>query len=58
MVYGQFKEENGAPAEALFQYILVNFEGELIELVVDDDDDEADNLSEASDEEGDSKEDS
>jgi hypothetical protein len=59
MVYGQFKEENGAPAEALFQYILVNFEGELIELVVDEDEEEeADIPSEASDEEGDSKEDS
>jgi len=59
MVYGQFKEENGAPAEALFQYILVNFEGELVELVVDEDEEEeADIPSEASDEEGHSKEDS
>jgi hypothetical protein len=39
MVYGQFKEEDGAPAEALFQKILANFDGELIELVVEDDDD-------------------
>jgi hypothetical protein len=38
MVYGQFKSENGAPAEALFQQVLANFEGELIEMVVDDDD--------------------
>jgi hypothetical protein len=38
---------------------LVNFEGELIELVVDEDEEEeADIPSEASDEEGDSKEDS
>lgn len=37
MVYGQFKEEEGAPAEALFQRILANFEGELIELVAEDD---------------------
>ena len=44
MVYGQFKEEEGAPAEALFQRILANFDGELIELVVEDDeDDEAEN---------------
>ncbi len=41
MVYGQFKEENGAPAEALFQRLLANFEGELIELVEEDDEDDA-----------------
>ena len=35
MVYGQFREENGAPAEALFQKILQNFKGELVELVED-----------------------
>lgn len=40
MVYGQFKEEDGAPAEALFQKVLANFEGELIELVIDEDEDE------------------
>lgn len=40
MVYGQFKEEEGAPAEALFQRVLANFEGELIELVSEDDEDE------------------
>ena len=33
MVYGQFKQEEGAPAEALFQRILDNFRGELIELI-------------------------
>jgi hypothetical protein len=45
MVYGQFKEEEGAPAEALFQRILANFDGELIELVVEDDEeDEAENV--------------
>lgn len=38
MVYGQFKEEEGAPAEALFQRILANFEGELIEFVEVDED--------------------
>ena len=32
MVYGQFREEDGAPAEALFQRILQNFQGELVEL--------------------------
>ncbi len=32
MVYGQFKEEDGAPAERLFQRVLRNFSGELIEL--------------------------
>ena len=40
MVYGQFKEEEGAPAEALFQRILANFDGELIELVVEDDEED------------------
>jgi len=40
MVYGQFKEEEGAPAEALFQEILRHFEGELIEIVVGDDEEE------------------
>lgn len=40
MVYGQFKEEDGAPAEALFQTILNNFEGELIDLVFEDEDEE------------------
>ncbi|NNM29055.1 MAG: hypothetical protein HKO57_06000 [Akkermansiaceae bacterium] len=32
MVYGQFREEDGAPAEKLFQRILQNFSGELVEL--------------------------
>ena len=36
MIYGQFREENGAPAEALFQRILQNFKGELVELVEDE----------------------
>ena len=40
MVYGQFKEEDGAPAEALFQKIMKNFSGELIDLAVEDDEDE------------------
>ena len=40
MVYGQFKEEDGAPAEALFQKILANFDGELIELVVEDEEED------------------
>jgi len=43
MVYGQFKEEDGAPAEVLFQHILSNFEGELIELVEEQDDAENEN---------------
>ncbi|NIP93043.1 MAG: hypothetical protein GWO24_06120, partial [Akkermansiaceae bacterium] len=30
LVYGQFKAEEGAPAERLFQRILQNFSGELI----------------------------
>lgn len=58
MVYGQFKEEDGAPAEALFQRILANFEGELIELVelVDEEDEEAEKPDVAS--EGDKEENS
>jgi len=40
MVYGQFKEENGAPAEALFTQVMENFKGEVIEFVSDDDDDD------------------
>ena len=42
MVYGQFKEAEGAPADALFQRILENFEGELIELVDENENEEAD----------------
>lgn len=42
MVYGQFKEEDGAPAEALFQKILENFDGELIELVMEDEEETED----------------
>lgn len=36
MVYGQFKEEDGAPAERLFQRILLNFSGELVDLESED----------------------
>ncbi|MDB4508351.1 hypothetical protein N9051_02080 [Akkermansiaceae bacterium] len=52
MVYGQFKEEEGAPAEVLFQRVLANFEGELIELVLAADDDEQDSDAEKSKEGG------
>lgn len=37
MVYGQFKEEEGAPAQKLYDRILANFQGELIELAPDED---------------------
>ncbi len=40
MIYGQFKEEDGAPAEALFSNIVENFKGEIIEIIEDDEDDE------------------
>lgn len=33
MVYGQFNKEDGEPAERLFQELLANFKGELVELV-------------------------
>jgi len=48
MGYGQFKEEDGAPAEALFKRVLSNFSGELIEHVPDDEeeDDEEEKKSE------------
>ena len=36
MVYGQFKEENGAPAERLFSRVMEHFKGEVLEYVVDD----------------------
>ena len=36
MVYGQFKEEEGAPAEQLYQQIFKNFSGELVELEGED----------------------
>jgi hypothetical protein len=42
MVYGQFKPEDDAPAEALFKRILSNFSGELIELEEDEDEEESD----------------
>ncbi len=31
MVYGQFKEEDGAPAEKLFAHVMNRFKGEVIE---------------------------
>jgi len=33
MVYGQFKEEDGAPAERLFSYLMEHFKGEVIEYI-------------------------
>ncbi len=35
MVYGQFKEENGAPAEQLLRHVMKHFKGEVIEYVDD-----------------------
>ncbi|MDB4480727.1 hypothetical protein N9040_10230, partial [Akkermansiaceae bacterium] len=52
MVYGQFKEEEGAPAEALFQKVLENFEGELIELVDENENEEANDMDSEGDDEG------
>lgn len=40
MVYGQFKKEEGEPAQKLYERILANFQGELIELAPDEDDEE------------------
>jgi len=39
MVYGQFKVEDGAPAEALFARVMEHFKGEVLEYVVEDEDD-------------------
>ena len=36
MVYGQFKEEEGAPAERLFKYVMERFKGEVVEYVDED----------------------
>ncbi len=36
MVYGQFKEEEGASAEALFKKLMAHFSGELVEVLEDD----------------------
>jgi len=45
MVYGQFKEEDGAPAEKLFAYVMKQFKGEVIEYVsVDEDEADEDQL--------------
>lgn len=38
MVYGQFKEEDGAPAEALFARVMENFKGEVLEYVDEEED--------------------
>ena len=40
MVYGQFKKENGEPAEKLFNHIMENFKGEVLEYVEDDEEPE------------------
>jgi hypothetical protein len=49
MVYGQFKAEDGAPAERLFTRILDNFSGELVELESDEDDESQDTEKERAD---------
>ena len=36
MIYGQFREEDGAPAQALFERIMANFSGELVDLEPDE----------------------
>ena len=46
MVYGQFKEEEGAPAEKLFSKIMENFKGEVMEYVDVDEEEETENTSE------------
>ena len=46
MVYGQFKEEDGAPAERLFCYLMEHFKGEVIEYI-DEEESSADNPEKA-----------
>ncbi|MFK7911017.1 MAG: hypothetical protein AB8F34_10520 [Akkermansiaceae bacterium] len=55
MVYGQFKEEDGAPAEKLFAYVMERFKGEVIEYA--DLDEEPDEDSDATDDSGSSESD-
>ncbi len=38
MVYGQFKEEDGAPAEKLLAHVMERFKGEVVEYVTDEED--------------------
>lgn len=38
MVYGQFKEEDGAPAEKLFSRVMDHFKGEVLEYVEEEED--------------------
>ena len=42
MVYGQFKKEEGEPAQKLYERIMANFQGELIELAPEDEEEEED----------------
>jgi hypothetical protein len=41
MVYGQFKKEEGEPAQKLYDRILANFRGEVIELVSEENEEES-----------------
>ena len=43
MVYGQFKEEDSAPAEKLFAYVMDRFKGEVIEYIDEEEEEENDN---------------
>ena len=47
MVYGQFQEEDGAPAEKLFAHIMANFKGEVLEFIDDDDEQESEEKDES-----------
>lgn len=49
MVYGQFKEEDGAPAEKLFSHVMSNFKGEVLEYVAVDGEEEMSNSGETAD---------
>ena len=40
MVYGQFQEENGAPAERLFEHVMAHFKGEVLEYADAEENDE------------------
>lgn len=47
MVYGQFQEEDGAPAEKLFSHIMANFKGEVLEFIEEDDEEESEEKGES-----------
>ena len=48
MIYGQFKKEDGEPAEKLYAFIMERFQGEVIEFESDDEEEDSEEDSEES----------